>query len=168
MNIITKFTVVTQQGMAALSMLTHELAREKFTTLLTEKVLNDYLSKNFNEQTLIADVNSISNEWLVVYVEGQPAGYARLTSKGQRPSALVGKRAIRMADFGVLHRYPAPVVKEVLLEKCLAASKAYENIWITEYADNPLVPLFESKGFTRQDTGGQLDELPLASVCLIA
>ncbi|MFB6456676.1 N-acetyltransferase [Chitinophaga sp. Hz27] len=168
MNIITKFTVVTQQGMGALLMLTRELAKEKFAALLKPKVLDNYISGKFNEQTLTAEVNNISNQWLIVYVNDEPAGYARLTSKGQRPQRLEGKRAVRIADFGVLSKYPDDAVKDSLLEKCLAVSKQYESIWITEYAENPLIPLFETKGFVKETDAGQLEELPLAAVCLIA
>ncbi|WP_212005179.1 N-acetyltransferase [Chitinophaga sp. HK235] len=168
MNIITKFTVVTKQGMEALLMLTKELAIEKYSTLLEQKVLDSYILKNFNEQALVAEINSISNQWLIVYVDDQPAGYACITSKGKRPQPLEGKRAARIVDFGVLKKYPAPAVRDALLEKCLTVCKPYENVWITEYADNPLIELFENKGFARQHTTGQLDELPLASVCLIA
>lgn len=168
MNIITKFTVVTRQGMDALLMLTKELAIEKFSALLEQKVIDSYISKNFNEDALTADINNISNQWLVVYADGQPAGYARITSKGERPQSLEGKRAVRIADFGVLNKYTAPAIKEALLEKCLTVCKPYESVWITEYADNPLIKLFENKGFTRQHLAAQFGELPLASVCLIA
>ncbi|WP_142688297.1 N-acetyltransferase [Chitinophaga polysaccharea] len=168
MNIITKFTVVTKQGMDALLMLTKELAGEKYSGLLQQKVLDKYISENFNERALIAEINNISNQWLVVYVDDQPAGYACITSKGKRPESLEGKRAVRIADFGVLQKYPAPAVRDALLEKCLAVCKPYENVWLTEYAANPLLPLFENKGFTRQQSAGQPHELSLATVCLIA
>ncbi|MBV8252352.1 MAG: N-acetyltransferase [Chitinophaga sp.] len=168
MNIITKFTVVTKQAMDALLMLTHELAKEKYATLLDQKILDSYIAIHFNEQALVSEVNKISNQWLIVYVDDEPAGYACITSKGNRPAALEGKRAVRIVDFGVLNKYSDPAIKASLLEKCLTVCKPYERIWITEFLDNPLIPLFESKGFVRQPENGQLEELPLASVCLIA
>ncbi|RFS21875.1 N-acetyltransferase [Chitinophaga silvatica] len=167
MNIITKFTVVTKQGMETLLMLTKDLAIEKFSSLIKQNVLENYILKNFNEQALVAEVNSISNQWLVVYVDDQPAGYACITSKGKRPENLEGKRAARILYFGVLNKYPAPAVKDALLEKCLSVCKSYENIWIDEYIDNPVLELFEHKGFIRQPGTGKLDGLPLTSVCLI-
>ena len=168
MNIITKFTVASEKGLETLLMLTKELAIEKYSTLLEQKVLDSYISRKFNAQALIAEVNSMSNQWLVVYVDDQPAGYACLTSKGKRPKALEGKGAIRIMDFGVLKQYLTSAVTEVLLEKCLSVCKSYANAWIVEYVDNPLVEVFENKGFKRQQESSQLDELPLASVCLIA
>lgn len=150
-------------------MLTKELAIEKFSSLLNQQVLNQYIMTNFNEQALIAELNNWSNQWLVVYVDNQPAGYARITTKGQKPLVLDHKRAIRIADFGVLSSYLQPAVSDSLLEKCLTVCKSYEGmgIWINEYSQNPLIELFERKGFTRQPESYQFDELPLASVCLI-
>lgn len=168
MNIVTKFTVVTKQGMEALSMLTKELAKEKYSSFLEKQVLDDYITTHFNEQSLVAAMNSISNQWLVVYVDGEPAGYACITTNGKRPQALEGKRAVCIKDFGVLQKYQSPLVNNSLLDKCLAVCKAYENVWITEFIENPLIGLFEEKGFVKQEGIRQSGELPLASVCLIA
>ncbi len=168
MNIITKFTVATEYGVNVLSMLTRELAMEKFSLLVEQKIIDSYISQNFNEQTLISELNSMSNQWLITYVDDSPAGYAKITSKGERPSALVQKRAIRIADFGILKRYQDPVIINSLLEKCLHVCKPYEGIWINEYVQNPAIELFENNGFIRQKEAAQLDDLALASVCLIA
>ncbi len=166
MNIITKFTVNTEKGMAILLKLTKELAAEKYSSLLDKKIFNNYIDKNFNEKTLIDEVNSLNNQWLVVYTDDIPAGYARITSKGKRPQPLVGKKAIRIADFGVLN--PDPAVKESLFQKCLTVCRSYENVWINEYVNNPLISFFESKGFVRHQGTQQLDELPLPSAYFIS
>lgn len=168
MNITTKFTVVTEQGMAALLMLTKALTIQKFSSLLDQETIDRYINEKLNERALAAEVNSMSNQWLVVYVDDKPAGYARLTVKGLKPAVLDNKRAIRIADFGVLSTYSDLAVKDALLNKCLAVCKPYEGIWINEYVGNPFIELFESKGFTRQSAAFLLDELPLPSVCLIA
>lgn len=168
MNIITKFTVATEQGIEALSMLTRELTKEKYASLLDQKIIDNYVAGNFSKKALMEEVNSMSNQWLVVYADDIPAGYARITSKGKRPLPLERKRAIRIADFGILTKYKEPAIKDSLLEKCLTVCKPYENIWINEYAGSPLIALFETRGFVRQQEACQLDELPLASVFLIA
>ncbi|WP_460964039.1 GNAT family N-acetyltransferase [Spirosoma litoris] len=170
MRIITKFTVATEQGLDALLMLTKELATQKFSSLLSQQVLKKYIEDNFNEQTLIEELNNWSNQWLVVYADNKPVGYARITTKGQKPQVLDNKRAIRIADFGVLSSYSEPAIRDSLLDKCLTICKSYEGIgiWINEYIENPLIEFFESKGFSRQQEIDHLDELPLASVCLVA
>ncbi|RFM35886.1 N-acetyltransferase [Chitinophaga silvisoli] len=167
MKINTKFTLGSQQGRDILSHLTRELAIEKFSSLVDEQILTDYIHKHFNKATLIAETNDMSNQWLVVYVDDTPAGYACITSKGERPALLAGKRAMCIADFGVLHKYATPAVIDSLFEKCLSVCQGVDGIWITEYAQNPLILYFESKGFTLTKTGFQATELPLKYVSMI-
>lgn len=167
MNIITKFTVATEEGIDVLVMLTRQLAIEKFSAIADGSMLDQYIDKNFNKKVLVAELNSMSNQWLVVYVNDQPAGYARITSKGKKPALLDNKRSVRIADFGVLKIYPEQV-KNSLLEKCLTVCKPYEGIWVNEYVHNPLIEFFEKNGFFKQQQPAQLDELALESVYLIA
>mgnify|MGYP000149641437 CR=1 FL=1 len=167
MKIITKFTLGSQQGRDILLLLTRELAIEKFSSLVDEQILTDYINKHFNKETLIAETNDMSNQWLVIYIDDMPAGYACITSKGERPEFLAGKRAMCIADFGVLHKYATPAVIDSLFEKCLSICQAVDGIWITAYAQNPLIPYFESKGFILTKTGFQATELPLKYVSMI-
>ncbi|PUZ22599.1 N-acetyltransferase [Chitinophaga parva] len=168
MNIITKFTLSSQPGLDVLHLLTQALAREKFAALLPRRTLDEYIARCFSKAALIAETNSMSNQWLVVYADDNPAGYARITSKGKRPQVLEGKQAVRIADFGILSSYTDLAVSNSLFEKCMAVCQPYEGIWINEYTANPLINFFESKGFIRQPDVLPLGELPLASVCLTA
>lgn len=166
-KIITRFTVATEQGMDALLSLTREIAIEKFSGLLHTQVLEKYILENFNRDPLIVEVNSMSNQWLVVYADDQPAGYARITTKGKKPENLDSQRIIRIADFGILKRYVDPEIRQSLFEKCIIVCKSYEAIWINEYAENPLIDFFEIEGFVKQAKVFEFDELPLSSVYLI-
>jgi len=166
-KIITKFTLGTDQGMDALLPLTKEIAIEKFSNLVQAELLESYISESFNGTALIAELNSMSNQWLVVYADENPAGYARITSKGRRPQILDRKRITRIADFGVLKKYDDPAIRQSLFEKCMSVCKSYEVTWMNEYLENPLIDFFESEGFIKQEGVNQLDELPLPSVCLI-
>ncbi|WP_118976617.1 N-acetyltransferase [Taibaiella koreensis] len=169
MSIITKFTVATEQGVETLLKLTQALATEKFSSLIDRHTLDRYIVDHYNEKALIGALNNRSNQWLVVYVDSVPAGYACITTRGQKPEALAHRRAIRIADFGILKQYPDPAVGFVLLEKCLAVCKSGQDIavWINEYIEYPLAGLFEAKGFIRQPGTYRLDELPLAAACWI-
>ncbi|NIG54882.1 N-acetyltransferase [Chitinophaga sp. Cy-1792] len=168
MNITTKFAVVNKQGMDALLMLTKTLAEEKYATLIKPKILAEYISVYYNEQKLISEINNFSNQWLIVYADNEPAGYVRLSSKGQRPPSLESRRAVRVADFGILKKYPEAEVRDALFEKCLSVTRQYSNAWMIEYAGNPLLSIFENKGFVRSPESASLEGLPLEAVCLIA
>jgi len=166
-KIVTKFTVATEQGMDALLLLTKEIAIEKFSNLLGADILENYIAENFSEKTLIEELNSMSNEWLVVYADDQPSGYARITSKGRRPGRLDGKRIIRIADFGILKKYADPAVRQSLFDKCKSVCKPHDAIWVNEYSENTIIDFLETEGFVKEKEIYDHDELPLQSVCLI-
>lgn len=167
MEITTKFIIATEQGRGIVAALAKEIAAEKFVSLVEPQQLKDYIEKKFNDKNLIAEMNSMSNQWLVVYVGDTPAGYAYITSNGRKPKNQEEARIMRIADFGILKKYNDTAIKLSLLEKCLAISKSYDGLWIHEYKENPLITFFESEGFVIQDGTYQHEELPLASVFLI-
>lgn len=167
MNIKAKFTVATEQSLDILVKLTRQLAIEKFSMLLDPQVMENYITQYFNAKALVVELNSMSNQWLVVYVDDQPVGYAQITSKGKRTSYLEEKRAIRIANFGILKQYNLPEVCDVLFQKCLSVCRSYEVIWIHEYIQSPWIELFENNGFSRKKETYQLDELPLTSLYLM-
>jgi hypothetical protein len=167
LSITTKFTVATEQSIKALLFLTHTIIREKLTALVPEQKIEHYILKHFGEQTLINEVNSMNNQWLIVYADDKPVGYARITSKGEKPAALTQKRTISIADFGILREYTDAAVKQSLFNKCWQVCKYYEATWIKEYSRNPLIALFELEGFTRLEETAEWNTLPLHSVSLL-
>lgn len=167
MEIITKFTVATEEGVKLLLTLTEALALEKFASLVAPATLKNYIAQNFNKEALVAELNSMSNQWLMVYVDGIPAGYARITSKGTKPKVVEGHTAMRIADFAVLKAYAQKGVEQALLTKCLTVCRSYQRIWIHEQQDSALVALFEENGFSRLVEEMPLDNLPLKAAFFI-
>lgn len=166
-KIITKFTVGTDESIDTLLVLTKTIATEKFSKLLETSALENYIAENFNKEALITEVNTMSNQWLIVYADDVPVGYARITSKGSRHEMLNQKRSIRIADFGILENFNDPAIIISLFQKCLSVCKSYERVWINEYLENPFIGFFESEGFIRQSELHHIDELPLPSIYLI-
>ncbi|HWV73622.1 MAG TPA: hypothetical protein VN040_17995, partial [Pseudosphingobacterium sp.] len=122
-KITTKFTVGTDENIDTLMVLTKTIATEKFSKLLEGSVLENYIAENFNKDTLITEVNTMSNQWLIVYADDEPVGYARITSKGNRHEMLNRKRSIRIADFGILENFSDPAIIIPLFQKCLSVCK---------------------------------------------
>lgn len=170
MNIVTKFVIATDQGIETLLTLTRQLAIEKYSAVVDPQILDRYITENYHRKALIDELNSMSNQWLVVYADNAPAGYARITTRGKKPQLLDGKRSIRIADFGILNAFPATAVRDSLLEKCLTVCRSHQGvqIWLNEHVESPWIQMFENNGFTRIQDACTLDELPLQSVCLIA
>lgn len=167
MEITTKFAIATDEGTKKMLELTRELAKEKFALLPDQKELQEYLEKQFNEKQLVAEMNNLSNQWLVVHAGTLPAGYAKITAKGKRPQVLENRRAARIADFAVSETYPEPEIRNALLEKCLALCSHHDGIWINECFPPSIIELFENRGFERQPGDWQHEELHISSVCLV-
>jgi hypothetical protein len=165
-KIVTKFTIGTEQGVDTLLFLTSAIAREKFSGRIPDQELEAYINKNFNNDTLTIELNSMSNQYLTVYADDEPAGYARVTSKGARPELFDGKTLARIADFGVLAKYDDPLIRKSLFEKCLSISTMQQVIWISEYENNPYLSFFEGYGFKRNVDITAPQELPLPPVYL--
>lgn len=142
MSIITKFIVGSPWDMPALLFISRATARVE--------IMQD-------------EVSDLSNQFIVVYSDDEPVGYARVTSKGVRPVSFQGKTAIRIADFGILKEFDDDAARTALLEKCLSICGIYQIIWIGESTESPYLNFFESYGFKRID----LHEFESASVYLI-
>lgn len=151
-TIVTKFTIGTDDGINALLFLTSATAREKYQGKVPDQELEGYISEKFNKEVLMMELNSLSNQYLVVYADNEPAGYARVTSKGARPDFFGGKTLIRIADFGVLAKYDDPQIIKSLFDKCISITNMQQMVWISEWENSPYLDFFESYGF-KKNTG---------------
>jgi hypothetical protein len=165
--IITKFTIATHESIIIMHELCKAIAYEKFSGRVEESVLEQYIAKNFNERELKDEMNSMSNQWLTVYYDGEPAGYARITSKGIQSELFGGKRLIRLADYGILNKFKDTAANQSLFDKCLSTCQSYEGIWLNEYLENPMLDFFERNNFIRKQYSEGSFELPLSSVYLV-
>jgi hypothetical protein len=166
-KIVTKFTIGTEEGINALLFVTAATAREKFAGKIPDQELEDYINVKFNKDALMIELNSMSNQYLIVYADDEPAGYARVTSKGERPHLFDSKTLTRIADFGVLAKYNDPLISKSLFEKCLSISTMQQVIWMSEYENNPYLDFFESYGFKRNVDITAPQELSLTPVYLV-
>jgi len=167
MKIETKFTIAAQGVPKMAVELTKDLAHEKFSQILDQKILESYIAEQFNAKYRISEMNSMSNQRLTVFVDDHIAGYAKITSRGKTPFCLENSRALPIADFAVLKRDPQEQIKKSLLDKCRSVCKRVEAVWINECIDNPVISFFESYGFRKQSEKVQHDELNLPSEYLV-
>ncbi|WP_104381616.1 N-acetyltransferase [Sphingobacterium sp. HMA12] len=167
MNIVTKFALATDESVDILLELIKELATEKFSSILDKASVQLYIEKYYDRKYFISEINSMSNQWLVVYVDDKAVGYAKVTSRGKVPQALKERRSIRIGDFSILRKFSQDEIRESLFQKCFSISKHVDGIWINEYLGNPMIEFFENKGFLREAGPWEFDEIALPSVCLI-
>jgi hypothetical protein len=166
-KIITKFTIGTEEGINDLLLISREIARERFTGKVPEQKLEDYIDTNFNKEVLMIELNSMSNQYLIVYADDKAAGYAKVSSKGIRPEIFEGKTLTKIADFGVSGKYNDALIRKSLFEKCLSISTMQQVIWISEFEGSPYLDFFESYGFKREVKITLAQELSLPAVYFV-
>jgi hypothetical protein len=166
-KIVTKFTIGTEEGINTLLFLTAAIAREKYQGKVLEQELEGYISEKFNKDVLMMELNSLSNQYLVVYADDEPAGYAKVSSKGVRPAFFDGKTVIRIAEFGVLAKYDDRQTNKSLFEKCISITNMQQMVWISECEGNQYLDFFESYGFKRNAAIIAPHELWSPLVCLV-
>ncbi len=167
MSIVTKFALATDESTDILLTLIEELAKEKFSFILDSQRLQEYIEKYYNRKYFVSEMNSMSNQWLVVYADHIAVGYAKVTSRGKVPELLNNKRAVRIADFSVRKDFMKPEIQESLFLKCLSVCRYVDAVWMNEYKENPILDFFEGKGFLRQPETFVFDEIAIPSTCLI-
>jgi predicted GNAT family N-acyltransferase len=166
-TIVTSFCIGTDECKKTLSFISAATAREKYTGKVPPAQLKDYIQKKFSGGALHVDMNSLSNQFLVVYADGEVAGYARVTSKGSRPEIFNGKSIMRIADFAVLKKFDDVQVKKSLFEKCLSVCGLQQIIWIGEYDQNPDLEFFASYGFVKNTAVTGVNELGLPLIYMV-
>ncbi|MBC8987487.1 GNAT family N-acetyltransferase [Pedobacter sp. N36a] len=160
-KIKTKFTIASEEGIALLQELGEKRAQEKYTGLLSPSQIENYLFDKFNTDTIISNLNTFSNQLIVVYVEDQPAGYAYFSGNGDVPEALKDKRVVHLEDLEVLDAYKESGAKEFLMEKFLNVCKSYEVLKIRERSDAlEMIAFYAKYGFQQKG----MEEISIADV----
>lgn len=166
-KIITKFIIGNEQGINDLLNIATAIAIERFKGKVPDPEFESYVNANFNKEALMIELNSMSNQYLMVYADDEPAGYVKVTSKGTRPELFAKKTLARIADFGVLTKYTDHLIGTTLFEKSLSISNTRQVIWISEFENSPYLDLFESYGFKKNVEISIPQELSIPPVYLV-
>ena len=151
-RIKTKFTVASEEGIAVLQYLGETRGYEKYGALLNEEQLADYLFEQYNRDTIISNLNTFSNQLIVVYAEEKPVGFAYLTGKGTVPEPFSDRRVFHLGAFEILNAFKESGVREALMDKCMVICKSYDALQLMEKADETdMIAFYEQYGF-RQST----------------
>lgn len=147
-HIKTKFTVASEEGIEVLQYLGETRAYEKYGTLLNEAQLATYRFDQYNRDTIISNLNTFSNQLIVVYESEKPAGFAYLTGNGEVFGPYADQRVFHLAAFEILNAFKESKVRDLLMEKCIMICKSYDAIRLMEKADETdMIAFYERYGF---------------------
>ena len=130
-TITTKFIIGDNEGVALLSTLAAATTRETYGNSISETKLENYILKRFSHAALAKEMNSLTNQFLIVYSSEEPAGYAWITSGGERPAIFAGKTVARIPEFGILKKFDNDAVRKSLMDKVLRVCGMQQIVWIS-------------------------------------
>jgi len=125
---------------------------DTFAAYNTAENMQQFLDVQFTRQQLMAEVDDPRNTFLLAWVDGVPAGYARLYDGQELPRELAGSSAIEISRIYCEQGMIGKGVGKVLMEACLDVGrrKGKEWIWLCVWEQNQrAIAFYEKKGFER-------------------
>ncbi|AJH14405.1 hypothetical protein [Myroides profundi] len=146
MDIISKFTIGTEEGLGILFQLREAQIREMYADTVEVERLNQYITQQLNHKEAVLELNNLSTQMLTVFNQEVPAGFVMIKQVMQ-PEVLKDKKVINLESFYINSEYNEVGVRESLWQKTLSLTRNYDAIWIEVLQDNPLIPFLKEWGF---------------------
>ena len=167
MDIKIKFIVASDAAVQLLQDLAYTRLKEKFTTILPEKLLHEYLELKYNNRFLTTLLNDFSNKCLLAFVDEKPAGYAIFSATSQNPPILTSKKVTHLIDLEVLNAFKESDAKQALLDKFLDQCQNDQAVWIQEIPEDGVINFYTRNGFKKSEEVVNLNGLPIPSIYLV-
>ncbi|HEX2846942.1 MAG TPA: hypothetical protein VHN59_10370 [Chitinophagaceae bacterium] len=151
MDIVSKFTVASEQGINDLFFLKEAKYKEMYKEVIDADILDHYINEQLDHVNAVNELNSLGNQMIILYVKNEPAGFAIVKKTSTYPEVLRGKRILNYSFFYIHPRYDNSETRASLWQKCLSVSKMQDAVWIELLQNDPLVPFFERCGFIIQE-----------------
>lgn len=160
MNINSKFTVGSEEGISDLIRLIDSSVYTLHKGLVPEEDIKKYIENNIDPRKMINDLNNLSNQMIITYADDRPAGYSIIKSGTSHPSLPEGKRATEIS-FVILAEFDSEETGQSLWKKSRSAASFTDIIWINMMTHDPLLEFFRGLGFrVAADAVGGPFELP--------
>jgi hypothetical protein len=166
-KIVSQFMIASRQGINTVMFMAAATLREEYAGNVTEEKLEAFIADNFSYRVLLAAMNSLWNQFLIVYADGEPAGYAKVTSEGIDTKIFNRRTVIRIVGFSMLKKFTDDEIKKSLFEKCLCACRLQQVILVCSFNGNSNIEFFESYGFKKYPGLTGSDGLGEESPCLV-
>ncbi|PIF46244.1 hypothetical protein CLU96_3268 [Chryseobacterium sp. 52] len=147
MNIISKFTVGSEEGISDLITIIDASVYALHKEYVSSEDIKKYIENDIDPRKMINDLNDLSNQLIITYVDNHPAGYSILKSGFSHPVLPEEKRATEMI-FVILPEFDSPETRESLWKKSRSAASFTDMIWINIMAHDPLSAFLKESGFT--------------------
>ncbi|MFC7523092.1 hypothetical protein ACFQRK_04015 [Parapedobacter sp. GCM10030251] len=151
MDIVSKFTIASDEGLHNLFVLKEAQIRGMYKDSVKKEQLDKYMKQQLDEKEAINDLNNLSTQMATVYINNTPAGYAIMRQSVSRPEVLTNQKVINYSVFYIMPEHDHDETRNSLWNKCLSVTQRYDAIWIELLQTDPLIPFLESCGFKIQE-----------------
>lgn len=138
----------TKEDAALIASLSRQTFYETFSAKNAAADMEKFLSEQFTRSALMAEVGAPGNTFLLAYVNGHPAGYARLREDENRADA----DSLEIARLYAVKNMIGKGVGKALMQACmnLAIAKQKRRIWLGVWeANEQAIRFYEAWGFEK-------------------
>jgi diamine N-acetyltransferase len=148
---------------AVLSGIARKTFYDTFTGTCTEDDMQDFLGKYFNEQKLLAEINTPGNFFFFAEIDGTPAGYLQFMEDYNSFPLMKKWKALELKRIYVLSEYKGKGIAQKLMDVILdhARENKYEVVWLGVWEHNMRAQKFYEKyGFVNS---GHTHDFPIGN-----
>lgn len=145
-NIISKFAVGSDESVDQLFSLREQQLKDTYENLVELQELKKYIKEELDDRIVINDLNDISTQLIITFIENKPVGYIVMKNCYYQPKILADKKAIHIVSFFILSTYDNAETRKSLWQKCLSVTKSYSH-WIELPQDDRSVAFLEKCDF---------------------
>ncbi|KAA2223590.1 hypothetical protein [Chryseobacterium sediminis] len=146
MDIISKFTVGSEEGISDLITIIDSSVYALHKEFVTEEEIKKYIHNEIDPRKMINDLNDLSNQLIMTYADQKPVGYSIIKSGSLHPEIPEGKRATEIS-FVILSEFDLPEIRQSLWKKCRSAVSFTDIIWTNMLDHDPLSEFLKECGF---------------------
>lgn len=146
MDIISKFTVGSEEGISDLIAIIDSSVHTLHKDFVSEESIKEYIQNKIDPRKMINDLNDLSNQLIMTYADQQPVGYSIIKSGSLHPGIQDGKRATEIS-FVILSAFDSPEIRQSLWKKCRSAVSFTDIVWINMLDHDPLLEFLKESGF---------------------
>lgn len=130
-----------------------KLGEEAFYTAYAEEIAHEplaaFAARTFAPERVAAELAAQPGSYLIIEVDGEPAGLAQLRD-GEAPAGVTGPKPVELSKIYLLDRWIGLGLGARLMQACLdeARSRGYETMWLGVWERNPrAIRFYEKWGF---------------------
>ncbi|KUF38204.1 hypothetical protein HX017_17190 [Myroides marinus] len=146
MDIISKFTIASEEGLRHLFSLRKTQYTQQYQETVNADNLTNYITTQLDAKEAILELNNLSTQMLSVFVKEEPVGYV-LIKQTPSPEILKDLKVINYAPFYISADHNNAEVRDSLWNKSLSLVRNYDAIWTEVLQSDPLIPSLEQWGF---------------------